>query len=155
MGDAEIAILSWMYDVCIVVYHPDARSEFDRWSLISPSGNDDETIECMDPTKMIYLYNSSNIHYDLLTDLKFKEDGEITSEDEEEEEDDDATDEEKDHSDQQEDDATDYSVQNNSMYDGHSVQNNSMYDGHSVQNNSMYGDDLLLDDMYNNKWASI
>ena len=103
MGDAEIAILAWMYDVCIVVYHPHATSEFDRWSLISPSGNDDKTVECTDPKGMIYLYNSSQVHYDLLTNLKFKEDGEITSEDQE---DDDETEDENKSSD--EDSANDY-----------------------------------------------
>ena len=80
MGDAEISILSWMYDVCIVVYHPNPDTEFDRWSIITPSGGDANTVECTDPEQMIYLINHGQLHYDLMTNLK--EEGEIiTSED--------------------------------------------------------------------------
>ena len=82
MGDAEISILSWMYDVCIVVYHPHPETEFDRWSIITPSGGDVNTVECTDPQQMIYLINKGQLHYDLLTDLRLKEDGEIWPEDE-------------------------------------------------------------------------
>ena len=88
MGDAEISILSWMYDVCIVVYHPHPDTEFDRWSIITPSGGDVNTVECTDPKQMIYLINHGQLHYDLLTNLKLKEEGEITSEDEETDDDD-------------------------------------------------------------------
>ncbi len=70
----ELAILSYLYQTCIIVYKQKSQDWFDRWSILMPG-----TDECGAP-KTIYMYNvgggkkTQGVHFDVLTDLRLSTD---------------------------------------------------------------------------------